>query len=131
MMDNRALGLIVARPGRIRDAWRALLRASCHIDIVDQADDGPSALRTMAELPPALVLLDADLPGDEAHTVLRQIKARWPHIRCILLISNGEHRQLADANGVDAVLVKGFSMVALSETIAKLLPPIEQMTGGD
>ena len=126
MMNTPMLALIVARPGRIRDGWRALLRASSQLDVVDQADDRQSALRKIAELRPVLLLVDADLPGDEARTVLRQIKSRWPHIRCIFVINHGEQRQLGNENGADAVLSRGFSTSALADTIEELLPPTER-----
>ena len=130
MVSDRTLGLILAMPGRLRDGWRTLLKASPQIDRVNQADDVPSGLTMTAELRPAMVLLDADLVGDQARTVLRQIKAEWPQAQCIVMISNGEQRWLANANGVDAVLVKGFSMTTLTETIARLLPRPEPITAG-
>ena len=131
MVSDPTLGLILAMPGRIRDGWRTLLKASPQIDCVAQADDVPSGLTMTAELRPAVVLLDADLVSDQARTVLRQIKAQWPQAQCIVMISNGEQRWLANANGVDAVLVKGFSTRTLNETIAELLPSIEGVTGGN
>jgi DNA-binding NarL/FixJ family response regulator len=117
--------LIVAAPSRLRDGLRAMVRAVPQIEYTVQADDGPSALRMLAEHPLALVLLDADLPGDEAWIVLTQIKARWPQTRCVVLVSNDQQRQVADMHGADAVLVKGFKGTTLMRTVAKLLPRIE------
>ena len=123
--------LIVAPPGRLRDGLQTIVRAMPEIHAVDRTDDGPSALRLMTERPSALVFLDTDLVGNMAWTVLRQIKARWPHTRCIVLVNNGSQRQLVNLDGADAVLVKGFSTRTLNETIAELLPSIEGVTGGD
>jgi DNA-binding NarL/FixJ family response regulator len=77
----------------------------------------------MAQRPAALVLLDADLPGDQAHVALMQIKIRWPQTPCIVLVNNGNRHHLIDQNGADAVLVKGFSTATLAETVAELLSP--------
>lgn len=122
MMQRNPSALIVAPPSRWREGLEAIVRAIPQIEGVDWADDGPSALRMIAEHPPGLVLLDADLPGDEARTVLRQVKAGWPQTRCIVLVNNGQQRQVVNTDGADAVLVKGFLATKLAETIAKLLP---------
>jgi DNA-binding NarL/FixJ family response regulator len=113
--------LIVAPPSRLRDALQAMIRAVPQVAYTVQADDGQAALRILAEHPLALVLLDADLPGDEAWTVLPQIKARWPQTRCIVLVNNDQQRQVANMHGADVVLVKGFTGAILTETVAKLL----------
>jgi len=112
--------LIVAPPGRLRDALQVMVRAVPQIGYTVQTDDAPAVL-SAAEHYPALVLLDTDLPGHEAWTVLQQIKARWPQTRCIVLVNNGQQSQIANAHGADAVLVKGFMGVTLKETVAKLL----------
>ena len=129
--QGTASALIVAPPGRLRDGLQTIVRAMPGIHAVDRADDGPSALRLITERPSALVFLDTDLVGNMAWTVLSQIKGRWPHTRCIVLVNNGRHRQLINRDGADAVLVKGFSTAALAETIAKLLSLPKPMTGGN
>jgi len=113
--------LIVAPPSRLRDGLQAMVRAVPQVAYTVQADDGQAALRILAEHPLALVLLDADLPGEAAWTVLRQIKAQWPQTRCIVLVNNGQQSQIANTHGADAVLVKGFTGTTLTETLAKFL----------
>jgi DNA-binding NarL/FixJ family response regulator len=66
------------------------------------------------------MLLDADLPGNEAWSVLRQIKAQWPQTRCIVLANNGQQRQIANAHGADVVLAKGFTVTTLTKAVAQL-----------
>ena len=114
--------LIVAPPGRLRDSLQAMVRAVPQIADTMQADDGLAALQMLAERPLALVLLDADLPGEEAWTVWPQIKARWPQTRVIILANNDGQRQVAGKCDADAVLTKGFTVTALRETVATLLP---------
>jgi DNA-binding NarL/FixJ family response regulator len=113
--------LIVAPPGRLRDALQVMVRAVPQIGHTVQANDALAVLRA-AEHSPALVLLDADLPGDEAWTVLPQIKARWPQTRCIVLANNGQQRQMANAHGADAVLSRGFTVTTLTAAVASLYP---------
>lgn len=122
MMKGRVLALIVARPGRMRDGLRALLRAMPQIEIVDEADDSPSALRMITKHHPALLLLDSDLPGDEVSTELGRIKTEEPQIRCIVLADNPQQQQVANAAGADGVLLKGFPAAKLFETIERLFP---------
>ena len=129
-MMQRSSALIAAKPGWLQDGLQAIVRAVPQIEGVDRADDGPSALRMIAEHPPALILLDVDLSGDGIQAVLRQIKTGWPQIQCIVLVNNSQQGQIISADGADAVLVKGFSVTALTETVAKLLSRIERMTGG-
>ena len=124
MPETRPRGpsvLIVAPPGRLRDALRVMVRAVPQIGHTVQANDALAVL-SAAEHSPALILLDADLPGDEAWTVLPQIKARWPQTRCIVLANNGQQRQMANAHGADAVLARGFTVTTLTAAVASLYP---------
>jgi len=116
--------LIVAPPGRLRDGLQALVRAAPQVKCAVWTADSPSTLRMIAEHLPVLVLLDADLPDEEAWTVLGQIKARWPQIPCIALVHNGVQNQMANALSADAVLVKGFSAQTLARTMEDLLSPM-------
>jgi DNA-binding NarL/FixJ family response regulator len=113
--------LIVARPGRLRDALSALLTTIPGLRIVGQADDGPSVLRMVAERHPTLVLLDSTLPDDEVKAVVRQIKAHWPQIRCIVLAGNPEQQQIVRNAGADEVLLKGYPAATLLASLEKLL----------
>ena len=116
--------LVAARPGRVRDGLQALLAAIPQIEMIGQADDGASALKSVVEHRPALVLLDTNLPGDEVLAVLRQIKAQWPQARCLIMSDSGQQRRTAKAAGADGMLLKGFLAAELLTAIRelKLLP---------
>jgi len=120
-MKNHTPALIVARPGRVRDGLQALLTTVPQIGTVDLADDGPSALRMVRRRHPALVLLDINLHDDEVSTLLRQIKARWPQTRCLVLADSVRLQQMARDAGADSVLLKGFPAAQLFATIEGLL----------
>jgi DNA-binding NarL/FixJ family response regulator len=115
------LTLIVARPGRLRDALSALLTTIPRLKIVGQADDGPSALKMVAERHPTLVLLDSTLPDDEVKVMLGQIKAERPQTRCIVLVGNSRQQQVAKHAGADEVLLKGYLTANLLTSIEELL----------
>lgn len=55
--------LIAAKPDRMRESLRILLRLVDGINIVGQASDERSTLRMIAKHRPALVLLDTNLRG--------------------------------------------------------------------
>lgn len=105
----------------MRAGLQALLTAVPQIEIVDLADDGPAALRMDPEYQLALVLLDINLHGDEVPIVLRQIKARWPKTRCLVLADNVRQQQAARDAGADSALLKGFPAEQLFVTIEGLL----------
>jgi DNA-binding NarL/FixJ family response regulator len=120
--DAGSLVLVVAPPGRLRDGLQAMLRSIPCVRSVERADDGPSALSRMEQHAPDVVLLDENLADEEAWTVSRQIRARWPHVRCLVLTISGWHQQQTHAEDADAVLVKGFTTERLGAAISRLAP---------
>jgi DNA-binding NarL/FixJ family response regulator len=113
--------LIVARPGRLRDALRALLATLPQLEIVGQADNGFSALKLVAERRPSLILLDTTLLDDEVKALVSQVKANWPQTRCLVLADNSRQQQVAKSAGADEVLLKGYPAANLLTNIEKLL----------
>jgi DNA-binding NarL/FixJ family response regulator len=89
--------------------------------MVGSVDDGSSALRVVAEQHPALVVLDADVLGVEVRRGLEDIRAGWPQVRCIVLASDAQQRQAAEAAGADQVLLKGFLAAELFKAVELLL----------
>ena len=121
MAENRASVLIIAKPSRMRDGLRALLRTIPYLTLVGQVDDGPSAIKTMTDQHPTLVLLGANLPDEDIQTVLAQIKTRWPETRCIVLVDNVQQQWIAKAAGADSALLVGFPASKFVSTIQELL----------
>lgn len=121
-MENQASVLVVARPGRLRDGWRALLLSMPQIETVSTADDTATALRLARTQEPELVLLDVEPFGDDAWTLLEQIKAELPRCLCIVLAGDTQELRVAQSTGASAALVKGFPAARLFETVNQLLP---------
>jgi DNA-binding NarL/FixJ family response regulator len=119
--EHNASVLIAARPCRMRDSLRLLLKTMPGIEIVGHADDSASALRMVAEHHPALVLLDTNLPGEGVATVLQQIKASGSPSRCLVLAGSSRQQRKAREAGADAALLGGFSATELFEAIEGLL----------
>jgi DNA-binding NarL/FixJ family response regulator len=121
MDQNGMSALIIAKPGRIRDSLRALLRAIPQIGEICQVDDGSTALNIVAKYHPALALLGADLSENELQTLLNQIKKKYPQIWCIVLVETIHQQGLAETAGADTVLFAGFPAAKFFATIEKLL----------
>ena len=116
--------LIVAKPSPLRDSLAALLRSIPSITAVEQADDAAAALRSMEAGRSTLVVLDAGLPAGQAWSLLRQVTARWPATRCIVLTDTQETRRRAEAAGASRALLKGFPAAKLSLVLEQLLQQV-------
>ena len=118
--DGAKSVLIVARKRR-QDILQMVLRTVPQLKIIDPANDNLSALTTMAAYRPALVLLDANLPGHKPWNILKQIKLDWPQTPCLVLADTIEQQQTAQAAGADIVLGMEISISKLRLTIEELL----------
>jgi DNA-binding NarL/FixJ family response regulator len=113
--------LVVAKPGRLREALCALLKATFWPEMISQVDDGPAALEIVVEHRPTLVLLDSHWPDDEVKAIVGQIKTERPQTRCLVLADTVEQQQVAKSAGADEALPKGFSTTSLLGIINKLM----------
>ena len=72
-------------------------------------------LSAPVETPPDLVLLYA--ASILAAGQVREVKAAWPHARCIVLVENVQHQNVAQQAGADLVLLEGLAPGRLLETL--------------
>ena len=124
MPQRVTLALIVARPGPLRDSLQALINTIPQIEILAETADPSALLRMGANIQPDVVLLDADLPGEQVWSALRQIKAEWSQTRSIVLVEGSQQQQEAQAAGADVVLIKGYPAARLIATIEELLSTV-------
>lgn len=69
----------------VRQGIRTFLERQADIEIVGEAATGTEALARTRELVPDLVLMDLKLPAMDGVTATREIKARYPNVRVIVL----------------------------------------------
>lgn len=122
VVGGGASALIVANPGPWRDGLQATLMEISQIKTIYLASDASPALLVVSTHRPALVLLDASLPGEEVCPLVEWLRAKWPQTTCLALVDDNQQRGKAKAAGADAVLVKGCPATVLFETLESLLP---------
>jgi DNA-binding NarL/FixJ family response regulator len=111
--------LIVDDHRRFRASARALLEADGY-DVVGEAADGDEALRAIAALRPAIVLLDIQLPGSDGFEVARRLSTD-PISPMVILISSRDAEIYGDRLG-RAPVVGFIAKTALSgAAIARLV----------
>ena len=76
------------------------------------AGDGMTPMEKIESLLPDLILIDIELPGDNALELTRKIKNRHPEIVVILLSSHDlpEYREAAYRQGADYFITKDSSV---------------------
>jgi two-component system invasion response regulator UvrY len=95
--------ILIADDDRVfREGLQVVL--SDYYDSVLTTDNGPGAVDSVASLLPDVVLIDPEGMGGET---ARQIKARWPHTRVILLSVFDRYLDAALEIGADGYLLKG------------------------
>ena len=102
--------LVVDDHSLFRDGIVSLLEAAGFV-VVGQAGDGRSAIEKALSLRPELVLLDIHMPELSGLEALKQIKARLPETRVVMLTVSEDEATLVDAirSGADGFLLKHLS----------------------
>ncbi|MEI6778629.1 MAG: response regulator transcription factor [Chloroflexales bacterium] len=81
----------------IRDSLELLLRLEKDMRVVGQAQDGAEAVELAERHQPDLVLMDLKMPGMNGIEATRQIRARWPQIKVLVLTTYDDDEWLFDA----------------------------------
>jgi len=84
----------------IRLAVRSALEATGEFNVVAEAGDGPSALATIREHHPDLVILDVDLPRLNGLDVIERVRNLQRHTK--LLVLSGQQESIFGARAVKA-----------------------------
>ena len=69
----------------IRAGFRMILEEAGDIDVVGEARDGAEAVRLARDLGPDVILMDVRMPGVDGIEATRQIVARDPAARVLIL----------------------------------------------
>ena len=103
----------------VRGALGALLAMEDDFEIVASVPDGASAIRAAAELKPDVALLDVEMPQMDGIAATREICARTPSVRVMILTTFGRPgylRRAMDA-GARGFMVKDASPDRLADAV--------------
>lgn len=136
--------LLVDDQDLIRESLHIVLDMDPDIQVVGLAENGNIAIQLCEKHQPDVVLMDIHMPVMDGVEATRQIKARWPHIRVIILTTFQEISYVVDAlgSGAEGYLLKAIHPKDLAagikwvhqggtlipQDIAKML--IQQLKGG-
>lgn len=98
--------LIVDDDADIRAVERAML--ADHGFAVREARDGAEALRAMDEEPPAMIVLDVQMPGIDGPTFARELRTRLKHVPLVIVTGVADPKREADRCNAEAFLRKPF-----------------------
>ncbi|MCS6889510.1 response regulator transcription factor [Chloroflexus sp.] len=81
----------------VRDGLALLLKLERDFEVVGAASDGAEALELVAQHQPDLVLMDLKMPGMNGIEATRQIRARYPDVKVLVLTTYDDDEWLFDA----------------------------------
>jgi DNA-binding NarL/FixJ family response regulator len=81
----------------VRDGLELLLKLERDVEVVGAACDGAEAVELAAEKKPDLVLMDLKMPGTNGIEATRQIRARHPEVKVLVLTTYDDDQWVFDA----------------------------------
>lgn len=107
MLERRSRPILIVDDDRdILAAEREVLTE--HGFTVREAHDGAEALRAMDEDPPAMIVLDVQMPGIDGPTFARELRTRLRHVPLVILTGVADPKREADRCNAEAFLRKPF-----------------------
>jgi DNA-binding NarL/FixJ family response regulator len=118
-MESRGrIRVLIADDDTSFAAYLAQLAAERGLEVIGTVPDGAAAVEAAARLEPDVVLMDLDMPGLDGANATREIIARDPHIRVVIVSGSDVVAHIHDALFVGAV-----AHVRKAE-VERHLPPI-------
>lgn len=103
----------------VRDGLKLLLKLEPDIEIVGVASDGAEAVDLTAQKKPDLVLMDLKMPIMNGVEATREIKAKYPEVKVLVLTTYGTDEWVFDAirAGASGYLLKDARREGVLEAI--------------
>jgi two-component system response regulator NreC len=109
----------------VRQGIRNLLEADADLLVVGEAEDGLQAVQLAEQYKPDVVIVDMMMPRLNGLEAIRQITARVPHTRCIVL-----SMQSADPYIVQALKAGAAGYVLKDSAPSEIANAIQQVLSG-
>ena len=105
----------------VRRGLRDLLEATGEMEVVGEAGTAAEALRRVPATQPDVAVLDVRLPDGDGVQVCRELRAREPGLRCLMLTSYSDDEALFDAimAGAAGYVLKQIRTTELVDAITK------------
>jgi DNA-binding NarL/FixJ family response regulator len=108
----------------VREGLRALLDADEEIEVVGEAGTVSDAVRRVGYESPDVVVLDVRLPDGSGIEACREIRARWPEVRVLMLTSFADDEALfssimAGASGYVLKQIKGSDLISSVKRVGR------------
>jgi DNA-binding NarL/FixJ family response regulator len=127
-MADKITVLLVDDHALVRKGFRRMLEDDAAIVVVGEASDGNNAVKLAIELKPKVTVMDCALPGISGIEATRQIRAKHPEARILMLSMHSEDtliRQALEAgargyilkNAMDLDLINAVKGVAEGKTV--------------
>jgi len=103
----------------IRDGLEMLLILEKDIQVIGSAPDGAEAIELAAQKQPDLILMDLTMPGTNGIEATREIRARFPQIKILVLTTYDDDEWVFDAirAGASGYLLKDTPRQKIVEAI--------------
>lgn len=114
--------LIVDDHALMRNGLEAMLASEPDYEVVGVAADGMSAIRSVSDLQPDIVLMDLTMPRTSGMDAIVQIKRKHPHIKIVALTFHKEDKYIHATleAGADAYVLKDDSRTELFNALANV-----------
>jgi DNA-binding NarL/FixJ family response regulator len=106
----------------IREGIRKIIETASGLKVVGEARDGHQLLRKVKKHNPDMVIMDISMPGMRGIEAAREVKARYPATRILILSmhKNEEFLSLALEAGADGYLLKEDTGESLLQAIDRI-----------
>ena len=106
----------------MRNGLEAMLESEPGYEVVGVAADGMSAMRTVSELKPDIVMMDLTMPRTSGIDAIVQIKRKHPQIKIVALTFHKEDKYIHATleAGADAYVLKDDSRTELFSALASV-----------
>src|SRR5262245_32782543 len=88
--------LIAGSPPRMRDMALRYVASISNSILVGVVNDGEQAIEAVHHMVPNVLVLDAEIPGVQARTVVHRVLTQHPHVGIVAWISLNEPYNIPD-----------------------------------
>jgi len=115
--------MIVDDHALMRNGLEAMLASEPDYEVVGVASDGMTAIRSVAELQPDVILMDLTMPRTSGMDAIVQIKRKAPDIKIVALTFHKEEKYIHATleAGADAYVLKDDSRTELFNALASVV----------